>query len=68
MALLKGGPPPVLLIEGQLCRMFNCLPSQLRAEGADILKMARMLEISDQIATQDAEAASRRGANSGRRR
>ena len=56
MGILKGEPLPALFIEGQLCRMFTCLPSQLREESTEILKMAKMLSIADQIAAQDAEA------------
>lgn len=59
MGILKGGQLPSLFIEGQLCRMFGCLPSQLREESAEIFKMAKMLDTADQIAAQNAEAGMR---------
>lgn len=61
VGILKGEPLPSLFIEGQLCRMFKCLPSQLREESAEIFKMAKMLDIADQIAAQDAEVGMRAG-------
>lgn len=28
----------------ELCREFGCLPSQIRAEGADVIRMMRLVD------------------------
>ena len=44
---------PPLYIKAELCRLFHCLPSEIEMESAEILQMAKLLNIADELRMQE---------------